>query len=319
MTFNDIIGHDSAIKILENAMRQDRLPAAFLFAGPQGIGKSTIARKVAKALNCEQESFASCNQCSSCVRIEKNQFPDVHTLAGEESGPIKIEHVRQLQQNMNLRAFEAKKKVCIIDPAHCLTPEAGNALLKILEEPPKDSLFILITSKPAFIPQTIISRCQMLKFYPLQRSVLEEMLVKDHHLNKPLAHFLAYFCEGRIGSALALKESQILSYKNKLINDFVLSRDYDCEEAQFKGKEEVSDCLNILASWFRDLYLLRIGIAHNELIHLDRKNELLKAIQEFSFAQLEEILEALSDSAFYLQHNINMKLLLSNVRLQLWK
>ncbi len=334
MSFKDIKGQEKPIQILKEYIRHSRLAESYLFIGPEGVGKKLVAKTLAKTLNCEEEILDSCDRCASCLKIEKGQHPDVHIIDSStkvyidaqgikpdngDSEAIGINHIRQLQQDISLRAYEGKIKVFIIDDAHNLTAAASNALLKILEEPPKDSLIILITAKPTLLFKTILSRCQILKFYPLTRPALEDILKKDYSLDSSLAHFLAYFCEGRFGLALALKDTQIFQEKNRVIDEFAFSRQTSIDTLPIRNRQDIRFYLNILASWFRDIYLIKTGVAHFELINLDRKKDLLRLMQRFSFADLDEILAILSNSSFYLEHNINTKLLLSNLKVGLWK
>ncbi len=232
----------------------------------------------------------------------------------KEADSIKIEYIRQLQKDINLKPYEGRKKVFIIDNAHSLTAEASNALLKVLEEPPPGSLIILISAKPALLFKTIISRCKIIKFWPLQRTKLEEFLKKDLHLDNNLAHYLAYFSEGRIGRALRLKDTDILREKNGIIDAFTLIRRPGPGKLSIENKNNVRVQLNILAAWFRDIYLIKIGTPYSELINLDRKEELLRLTSRYAFMDLHEIFNSLSNSLLYLERNINIKLLLSNLR-----
>lgn len=314
MSFQDIKGQDKPIQILREYIKHSRLSGSYLFAGEDGIGKKLVAKTLAKALNCENETQDSCDRCASCLKIERGQYPDMHCLDTEASDSIKIEYIRQLQKDINLRPYAGRKKVFIIDDAHNLTPEAANALLKILEEPPEDSLIILISAKPALLFKTIISRCKMLRFCPLQRAKLEEILRRDFHLANNTAHYLAYFCEGRLGRALKLKDTDILKEKNRIIDGFALARRPGLENLPVENRNNVRSYLNILAAWFRDIYFVKIGMPTTELINLDRKDELLKVISRYTLFDLEGIFNSLSNSLSYLEQNINTKLLLSNLK-----
>ncbi len=328
--FQDIKGQDKPIQLLKEYIKHSRLTGSYLFAGEEGIGKKLVAKTLAKALNCESHALDSCDSCVSCLKIEKEEHPDIHIIQGHASpcvnpeqgqmigteapDSIKIEYIRQLQKDINLKPYEGEKKVFIIDNAHSLTPEAGNALLKILEEPPASSLIILISSKPALLFKTIISRCKMMKFYPLERARLEEFLKKDFHLDNNLAHFLAYSCEGRMGRALKLKDTDILREKNRIIDAFTQARSSGSNKLLVENRNNVRDRLNILAGWFRDMYLIKIGIPCGEIINLDRKEELSRLMHRYTFLDLYEIFNSLSSALLYLEQNINVKLLLSNLR-----
>lgn len=330
MSFKDIKGQDKPIQILKEYIKHSRLTGSYLFVGEEGVGKKLVAKTLAKALNCEGQALDSCDSCLPCLKIEKGQHPDIHIIddsasscvdleggrriGTEDSASIKIEHIRQLQKDINLKPYAGKQKVFIIDNAHNLTAEASNAFLKILEEPPLGSLIILLSAKPALLFKTIISRCKMIKFYPLQRSKLEEILKKDFHLDNNLTHYLAYSCEGRIGRALKLKDIDILREKNRIIDAFTLVGRPVRDKPSIENRNDVRAHLNILAGWFRDMYLIKIGAPYSELINLDRKEELLRLVHRYTFMNLYEILNSLSNSLFYLERNVNIKLLLANLR-----
>jgi len=272
-----------------------------------------MALTLAKAINCQDQSGDACGSCPSCLKIEQGNHPDIHLIDDSGTGSIKIEDIRQLQKDIGLRPYEALKKVFIIDNAHNLTAEAANALLKVLEEPPKDSLIILITSKTALLFKTIISRCQTIKFSPMQRQALKEILMREHGLESAKAHFIAYFSEGRIGQALELKDSAIFEDKNKIINEFCFKTGRS--SPRIADKQELRAALNTLAVWFRDLYLLKSGLAHAQLVNVDRKEDLLKVARARSFAELDAGLASISDALLRLEQNINIKLLLANLQL----
>lgn len=330
MSFKHIKGQDKALAILKQDLEHAHLASAYLFSGPESVGKRIAAKGFAKALNCQNNALDSCDECPSCLKIEKNQHPDVFMIdastfidsgrpgAGDSSA-VKIGHIRQLQRDISLRPYEGKFKVFIIDDAHNLTAEASNALLKVLEEPPSSSLIILISAKPNLLFKTILSRCRVLKFNSLDRAELENVLKQDYSLDSSMAHFLAYFCEGRIGQALRLKDTDILAQKNKVIDNFAMARNFRVDDFSAQDRNNIRDCLNILATWFRDVYMLKTGVAYSELINADRKADLLKFMQRFSFLDLDEIFRVISNSALYLEENVNVKLMLSNLRMELWR
>jgi DNA polymerase-3 subunit delta' len=316
MSFKDIKGQDKAIQLLQRYIESGQLTGSYLFAGPEGIGKRMSALTLAKAVNCLKNKSDPCDTCASCIKIEKGAHPDIFFI-GSEGADVKIESIRQLQNDIALRPYEAGKKVFIIDNAHNLTKEASNALLKTLEEPPKDSLIILITEKPSLLFKTIISRCKVIRFYPLKRIDAEKALKNNYGLADDLAHFLAFFSEGRLGNAIKIKEAGVFEEKNKIIDEFIFSRKTDLGASLLKEREGLRLGLNILAGWFRDIYMVKIGTPYYSLINLDRKNDLLKTMNRYSFSDLNEIFALLSDSLLYLEQNVNAKLLLSNLKVSM--
>jgi DNA polymerase-3 subunit delta' len=318
MRFSDILGHVKALSIIGAYLEKSRFSGAFIFSGPEGIGKRMVAKLIAGQLNCMGQVDPPCGSCSSCLKIQKEEHPDLHIIQNGQS-QIKMEDIRGILRQANFRPYEGRVKVFIIDNAHKLNSEAANSLLKVLEEPPKDVLNILVTHKPQNIIKTVLSRCKEIKFSPLSRAQLETVLIKNYALDNVSAHFLAYYAEGRLGLALRLKDTPLLQEKNKIFDSFILSSKPLDHFMMNQTKEQLQVCLNILASWFRDIYLLKCGLPDKEVIHLDRHTDLLKLIPRFSFKQLDEIMATLSESCLYLEKNINSKLLLHNLGAQLWK
>ena len=333
MSFKNIYGQDTAIRLLNAYLEDCRLEGGFLFSGPEGVGKKLAAKTLAQAANCLENNISPCGSCSSCKKIENAQHPDVYFItsdtpidipkegASDEGGTnaLKIGHVRQLQKLISYKAYEGRKKFFIIDNAHNLTPPASNALLKILEEPPKGTVIILITDKPFLLFKTITSRCKVIKFIALNRRKLKEILKNDYSLDNDTAHFLSYFCEGRLGRALQLKDTNILTERDMVIDKFINAKKLKLDNLLFQKRDEVRSSLNILAAWLRDIYLLKIDGDIHELINSDRSDELLKSLSRFSLVKLNEIMDLISSSIFYLEKNINTKLLLYNLGAELWR
>ena len=171
--FSEVVGQERITKTLKNAIKLGIFSHAYIFAGPRGIGKTTTARIVAKALNCENpEGGEPCNRCENCIEISRGSFPDVVEIdAASNRG---IDHIRELRENVQYSPVKGKRKVYIVDEFHMLTKEAFNALLKTLEEPPEHVVFILATTEIDKIPATVLSRCQKFLF----RKVPEEKVVE---------------------------------------------------------------------------------------------------------------------------------------------
>ncbi len=167
--FSEVVGQKVVVNIIQNAIKNNRVSHAYLFAGPRGVGKTTVARILAKALNCEKgPSVEPCNECSICRKITEGSSFDVLEIDGASNRGV--DEVRALKERVNLTPVEGRYKVYIIDEVHMLTVEAFNALLKTLEEPPPHVIFILATTEPHKLPLTIRSRCQFLAFKPLEPS-----------------------------------------------------------------------------------------------------------------------------------------------------
>ncbi len=353
--FDQIKGQDNPIQLLRSYLRNGRLTGAYLFSGPEGVGKYAVARILAQAVNCLESPDDACGRCASCLKIAGFSHPDVFIIdlsvyydpaSGRAVPPpqqdeggnlrgkketahgadIKIDYIRALRDEINLRPYEGRKKVFIINDAHTLTRDAQDAFLKTLEESVPDSLIILISDKPSLLAKTIISRCRTLKFGALRREALESILSEDFGLGeRDAAHYVAYFSEGRMGYAARLAGRKgLLAEKNRVIDEFTCSAGGLKESALINrlekaGREEIFETIKILAAWFRDVYVLKSGAGRREIVNLDRAEDAARCAASYSFEELEGKLRYLSDSVFYLEHNLNVKLLLSNIRMELWK
>jgi len=216
MNFAQIKGQEAAITNLKNFIKTGKVPPAMIFYGPAGVGKATAALAFAKALNCQDLSadFEPCENCQSCLQIEAQTHPDIifadfayqaALLKKEEDEQqnIKIETVRSLTTASQQKAVAAKWKVFIIDKAEKLVTAAANALLKFIEEPPQNTVWILVSSKRETMLSTIKSRCQSIPFAPLSNQIIEEILV-DNYIESDLAKKAAQYAEGSTANAFLI-------------------------------------------------------------------------------------------------------------------
>ncbi len=319
MAFTDIRGQDKPIARLKNSLENNRVAGAYLFSGPEGIGKKLAARNFAKALNCLENGSDACDRCISCRKIENGQHPDMHIIDNGGFEEIKIGDIRTLQQEIVLRPYEGRYKVFIINDAHNLNPESANAFLKTLEEPPKNSVIILITDKPRLLFRTIISRCQTVKFSTLGRKEFAEVLRNGYNMDDHTLHFLSFFCEGRIGAAMQWKGRDIISEKNRIIDFFSPESLLSAENSFIQDRETMRQSLSILTGWFRDVYFVKAGLTKERIINFDRSEALKALANRYSFSEVESILNGISESMLYLEQNANVKLLLANLLLSVRK
>jgi len=173
-SFAEVIGQQAVVRTLDNALRQNRVHHALIFSGVRGTGKTTLARIMAKALNCEQGPTPEpCNVCRSCMEIKAGSSVDLHEVDGASNRGI--QEIRELKENIRFMPTNSRFKIIIIDEVHMLTTEAFNALLKTLEEPPEHVYFMFATTELHKVPVTILSRCQR---YELKRISHKELY--DH-------------------------------------------------------------------------------------------------------------------------------------------
>lgn len=216
--FADVRGQDRTRAFLQTAVANEHLAHALLFAGPDGIGKRSIALALAAWMSCEERDGAddACGECPSCRQIPVGTHPDlmvVSLAAGKKE--IGVDRARDLKRFTQLRPMRAASKVVIVDDAHLLTVAAQNALLKTLEEPPNRSLIILVASTPDALLTTVRSRCQRVQFVPLAEATVVELLVAQG-IAEADAALLASLAEGSVGRALSLRDSVLGGHRAQL-------------------------------------------------------------------------------------------------------
>ena len=287
MNFTQIKGQDAAISNLKNFIKTGKVPPAMIFYGPAGVGKAKAALAFAQALNCQNlsDNFDPCQTCQSCKQIEMHTHPDIifadfayqAALLKEEEDEqqnIKIETVRSLTTASQQKAVAAKWKVFIIDKAEKLVTAAANALLKFIEEPPQNTVWILISSKRETMLSTIKSRCQSIPFAPLSTEIIEEIL-KENFVENDLAHKAAIFAEGSTEKAFLI--SSLLEDFAPLERDasFATQAALNLPRTLAQARPKVDIILDMLAQ----------KIHQNWLEENDEKTKktLAKLIQDFVF------------------------------------
>lgn len=203
MVWDNVFGQQEAIDVLRRALESNSLSHAYLFFGPPGVGKRTVAKGLASVLNCEK---GGCGGCPSCLKVAHETHPDVFHIE-PEGNFITIGQVRELQHEAELKPFEGFRKVCVVDDVDSLTSEAASALLKILEEPPSDlTLALLATNLEGVLP-TIVSRCQLVRFKAIPPGRMAEILVANYGFPPERARLLTKISGGILGDALDLANS----------------------------------------------------------------------------------------------------------------
>ncbi len=218
-SFSEIVGQEHVVQTLANAISSETISHAYLFAGPKGTGKTTIARLLAKAVNCENRKkgeFEPCNKCSSCDEIVRGRAMDLIEIdAASHRG---IDDIRELKEGIRFSPTKSKYKVFIIDEAHQLTKEAANALLKTLEEPPAHAIFVLATTEIHKMISTIISRCQRFDFRkPTLPEIVKRLLIlskkENIKIGNPALELIALNASGAMRDAEGLLEQVAILYE----------------------------------------------------------------------------------------------------------
>ena len=344
-TFADVVGQKPVVKTLQNSLARQRVAHAILFSGVRGVGKTTLARIMAKAINCEGDSETKpCNQCRSCNEITNGQSLDLHEIDGASNRGI--QEIRELKEKIRFLPTSSKYKIIIIDEVHMLTTEAFNALLKTLEEPPDHIYFMFATTELHKIPITILSRCQR---YELKRITSGELtdhfslICKQEEVNiDPAAlAMIVREAEGSVRDGLSLLDQmfafgdktislddivQVLGLTDRnilmTISQALLAEDRAGALKTLEGafeygidiKRFTADLLDI----FRTLVLLKVGDC-NELIDLpeDEVTRFQEIASQYSFETLHMKLSLLMEATEELRHTTQPKLALETAFLKI--
>lgn len=264
MTFRDIRGQDQAIALLRASLASGRLAHAYLFFGPEGIGKRTAALAFAAALNCLSPDAGgdACGACLSCRKIRHGNHPDV-AVVSPEGAYIRIHAIRELQDRLLFRPLEGRRRVLLLNEAERLHHTAANALLKTLEEPAPANILVLVSSRPRLLPATILSRCQRIRFRPLAPEVLFPLVQQHAGLAEEQARLLAWTSGGSLSRALDMHREAFLARRREILACLELPLQED-PLARFaflaafgQDRAETLAGLAILASCWRDALVYR--------------------------------------------------------------
>lgn len=329
MPFQSIIGHQSTIASLQTAVARQRLAHAYLFHGEAAIGKRTTAICFAQALNCERgpsnNRLDACGSCRSCQQIEARTHPDYFVIEPDRelaTPQIKIEQVREIEQQIMYRPLIGERKICLIDEADRMTIGAANALLKTLEEPPDHSLFLLITSRPAALPATIRSRCQSLRFATPARTDVEAAVILKREMPPADARLLAMISEGRLGEALSTDLKSVRCQQQELLDlvspHFLRSVTNVLTAAESLAKaDRAAEMLSWLARWIRDLLIIQIGADRDQLLYLESLQTLEAYARQADTDSLLDLLQDIEKTEQQATRHLNLHMALENILLRL--
>ncbi len=360
-----VIGQQRVKNILLSALRTNRLPHAYLFAGNEGVGKDAMALELARVLHCEKKNEEACGECASCLKLNTLQHPDVkfitalplgkseksddppmeklaaadvesvqeqyrlkgenpyHRIAIARANIIKINSIRDVRRESAMSSLYGGKKVFIISNADEMGDEASNTLLKTLEEPPGDTLLILTTSRPETLLQTIISRCQLVRFDPLTEGDIRAALIEREQVEDSKATLVARLANGSYVRALELLKDDVDGLRQDVVNfvrttltgNAVAISEQVEQLASSKDREFVVRFLTLMLIWFRDAFVLLQG---GSIINLDQQEDLKRFTAKFPDANLNDVMNAVEQSISLIYKNgyIPLTLLQLTVRLR---
>ncbi len=334
MAFPAITGHQPLLALLARAIERGSLPPSLIFSGPEGVGKRLAAVALAQALNCERAiawpgddpGVSGCGSCGVCRRIARGVHADVLVVEPGDTGTIKVDQVREAIERSAYRPFEGRKRVVIVDEADALVPEAQNALLKTLEEPPAASVFVLVTSRPDLLLPTVRSRCQRLRFGPLSPGEVADVLMREHDMSAADAHAAAAASDGSIGAALEGSADDVVDAREaatRLLQAAATSADprrrLDGAKmlAGASNRDELARRLRSLSSLLRDLVILFSRADDRALANADLKPQLQSLLRSFDGERALRAFSAVDRALSALDRNASPKIVADWVALQI--
>ncbi len=324
MPFRDIYGHEKQIAILQKTIAQSRVGHAYLFSGINAVGKKTLAGVFAAALNCDHTATLhdSCGNCPSCRKMRHRSHPDAISIEADGQF-IRINAIRELQEQMKFKPLEGRWRTVIIDDADKMNDQAANALLKTLEEPSASNILILISSRPYSLPATIISRCRQMRFNPLSAAAVARFLVECKEIEEQKALVLAGLAGGSIGKALELDQEEVAAERAKIMNLLINTRHDDpislLNFASFfsRDKKRARHALDIVNSCFRDALVFKETRKKEMLLNQDRADYIMELAQRLPGEKIIENIFLIEKARERTEQNINKALTLETMAFKL--
>jgi len=350
MSFADLKGQPRVVQVLKRTIESGRLAHAYLFVGPDGVGRRTAAKQLAMTLNCERGGSDACGECAQCRKLQNGfqlfmsgakekesarttaasepdalrngHHPDV-LLVEPEKDFITIDRIRKLQTIMYGRPYEGRYRLVVLAPADTMNAASQNALLKTLEEPGPGNVLILITATPHRMLRTIESRCQRVVFGLIPRNIIIDSLVQ-HGVEPERADLLSRLCEGSLGRALSLAEGDLSQVRQRIIDGLqaLISKGSHgiwkfADELAEGNMEEFGESLEMVKTWMRDALLLHSGAGSDKVINSDGLDLLLQISKRFDESALMKAIDDVSDLQAKLRYYPNRQLALWNLGLSL--
>ncbi|MEN8135652.1 MAG: DNA polymerase III subunit delta' [Thermodesulfobacteriota bacterium] len=315
-TIDSVLGQEKAKKMLRRAVSSKRLGHAYLFRGPVGVGKKTLARAFGNYLNCQTptNSQDGCTTCQSCRKLKSGNHPDL-LLVEPEGVSIKIKQIRELKHALTFPPFEAKYRIVLIADIHTMRREAANSLLKLLEEPPPGNQLILTGDEASEILPTITSRCQIIPFTGLPHELIEEKLIAGG-IEPDDAASLTAITYGSLGQARMMTDRELLETRQAIIDTFIKLRQANSTsvEAVFRLAEQAAalndqlpELLDLLKLWFRDLIIVASNLPE-EIVNQDLRDITAETAKSWPLTALLARLELFDIAQRQLARNCNKTL-----------
>ena len=313
----NLIGHEWAVDMLKKHVVNGTTRHAYLFAGPPGLGRRSLALRFAQALNCQTPIDAGipCGQCRDCKQIEAMQHPDLSVVqADSEGGTLKVDQIRDARRSLTLKPYIANYRVALFLRFQQTNDNAANALLKTLEEAPSYAVLILTADNPEQLLPTIVSRCEVLRLRPLNIEAVQKELEK-RGLEAGQAKLIAHISGGRFGYALRLIENDsLLEKRDQRLNDLLTlipaSRveKFAYADKLAKDKDSMRQAILIWLSYWRDV-MLRTAQAESPLVNVDRNMEIEDLADRMDLSSARRVVSSLEYTLEKMERNVNSRML----------
>lgn len=316
MSLLDIPGQARAKRFLQQIVRSGQVPHALLFSGMAGIGKAAAALELTRALNCRYASDGlSCDHCPSCQKVGGGSHPDLIWVK-PDGAFIKLDQVRELRKRVQFRPFEGAWRIIVIEGAEKLREEAANALLKILEEPPRQNIFILLAIEPQKLLTTILSRCCHVRFQPLDEAQIAAQMMNVHRVPAERAWEIARMAQGSMERANCLvEEKELLRWQEVIGNLQNLDRLnmtelFDLTARWAKKSENLEQDFEYIKLWLRDNILSRLDADYRPELEMNRDSQGLRSVP---LGPLLRLYDKVEEAMHHLCGNANKQLVLEDV------
>lgn len=303
--FAGIIGHADVVEHMQAAISTGKISHAYIIGGEKGSGKRLLATIFAMTLQCEEHGTEPCNVCTSCRKALSGNHPDIRYITHEKPNTVGIDDIReQLIEDIQIRPYESRYKIYIVDEASKMTPQAQNAILKTIEEPPAYAIILLLADNPEALLPTISSRCVTLRLKPVSSEEMKSYLMTHLHVPDYQAEIEASFARGNIGRAKQIAESsEFMEMTENAVHLLKKSRSMNTTDmietikAMSSDKQNIYDYLDLFAMWFHDVLLFKATREIDGLIFREEINAIQERAQVSSYEGLEQIIEAIRTAA----------------------
>lgn len=314
--FDDIYGQDHIREHLRAAISSEKISHAYIIEGERYSGKEFIAEVFAEALECQGEGEVPCGECVSCRQAKTRNNPDIIRVTHDKPNVISVDDIRsQINNDVLIRPYAYKKKVYIVNEAEKMNPQAQNALLKTLEEPPEYAVILLLVTNEESLLATIRSRCVVLKMRPVADKIVKKYLMEEVEVPDYKADICVAFARGNLGKARLLARNEefdniredalrlLRNVKNMEINELTKA-----VKQAMEYKVQIGDYLDIIAVWYRDVLMFKATNDPNGLIFRDEIQYIRKVADTESYEDIENVLEALEKAKRRLAVNVGFEL-----------